>query len=52
MFKTIVTERIVLRQPVLTDADVMFSYRTDPGVAKYQSWQPDHDDLGFRVDHG
>ncbi len=41
MFKTIVTERLVLRQPVLADADAMFTYRTDPEVARYQCWQSD-----------
>ncbi len=37
LFQNIVTERLILRQIVIADADGMFDYRTTSEVARYQS---------------
>jgi RimJ/RimL family protein N-acetyltransferase len=37
-FKTILTERLALRQLIATDAQEIFGYRTRPEVSRYQSW--------------
>jgi RimJ/RimL family protein N-acetyltransferase len=33
-------ERVVLRELRADDAETMFAYRSDPDVARYQSWDP------------
>lgn len=35
------TERLLLRPLVVNDAEAMFAYRSLPGVALFQSWQPE-----------
>ena len=37
----ITTKRLELRRLTLDDAEVMFAYRSNPLVAKYQGWKPD-----------
>lgn len=39
MTDEIVTERLVLRALRPDDAETMFAYRSDPEVARYQSWE-------------
>jgi len=34
------TERLYLRRLKLSDAEVMFHYRADPEIYRYQNWQP------------
>jgi [ribosomal protein S5]-alanine N-acetyltransferase len=36
--ETIVLQRIRLRRPVLSDAEAIFEYGTDPEVARYTDW--------------
>jgi RimJ/RimL family protein N-acetyltransferase len=38
MFQTIVTERLALRELKLSDAQRIFDYRSQPEVARFQSW--------------
>lgn len=38
MFDPLTTERLLLRQPRLSDAEALFAYRNDPDVAEYQDW--------------
>ena len=38
MFKTISTERLLLRQLVQEDAEAIFQYRTKKEIQKFQSW--------------
>jgi RimJ/RimL family protein N-acetyltransferase len=40
MFQEIVTERLILRDLQAADAEAMLQYRSDPEVARYQSWGP------------
>jgi RimJ/RimL family protein N-acetyltransferase len=37
---SILTERLILGPLLLNDAPVLFSYRSDVSVCKYQSWKP------------
>jgi RimJ/RimL family protein N-acetyltransferase len=44
--RTLVTERLVLRPPVIDDALAIFEeYAQDPAVSKYLAWRP-HSDVG------
>ena len=36
----IITSRLILKYPSLTDADKIYKYRSDPRVYKFQSWLP------------
>ena len=36
----IATERLVLRRFRSSDAETLAAYRSDPDVARYQSWTP------------
>lgn len=36
----ILTERLKIRSLELADAESMFSYRSDPTIARFQSWEP------------
>ena len=38
MFESISTERLVLRQPRLSDMDAFHAYRNEPDVARWQDW--------------
>jgi RimJ/RimL family protein N-acetyltransferase len=40
VFTDIVTERLILRRLRQSDAEPLFLYRSDSGVATYQDWQP------------
>ena len=35
------TERLVLRELTVEDAEALFVYRSHPHVTRFQSWQPD-----------
>jgi len=39
-FSDIVTERLVLRRLLARDAEPLVRYRSDPEVARFQSWEP------------
>lgn len=39
-FQSILTDRLRLRDLRRDDAEAMFAYRSNPGVAEYQSWVP------------
>jgi RimJ/RimL family protein N-acetyltransferase len=41
VFSTIVTERILIRQLMPQDAERLYEYRSDPIVARFQSWHCD-----------
>jgi len=43
-FNPIVTKRLMLRSLRMNDASVLFQYRSDPQVTRYQSWEPE--DIG------
>jgi RimJ/RimL family protein N-acetyltransferase len=38
MFRAIVTQRLVLRSPTISDLDALIERRNDPAVAEYQDW--------------
>jgi RimJ/RimL family protein N-acetyltransferase len=40
MFQDIVTDRLILRDLEPADAEIVFRYRSDPQVSRYQSWEP------------
>ena len=40
VFQDIVTDRLILRDLGPADAEFMLLYRSDPGVSRYQSWEP------------
>ncbi len=40
MFPKLYTQRLVLRQLEPSDAARLYTYRTDPAVARFQSWAP------------
>jgi RimJ/RimL family protein N-acetyltransferase len=40
MFQEIVTDRLVLRDLRACDAEIMFAYRSDTEVSRYQAWKP------------
>jgi RimJ/RimL family protein N-acetyltransferase len=40
VFQDIVTDRLILRVLGPADAEFMLLYRSDPGVSRYQSWEP------------
>lgn len=40
MFPALLTQRLLLRRLEPSDAEKVFAYRTDPDVARYQSWEP------------
>lgn len=40
MFNPITTPRLTLRSLQPTDAAAMLAYRSDPQIARYQSWEP------------
>ena len=40
MFQDIVTARLILRDLEPADAEIVFRYRSDPQVSRYQSWEP------------
>jgi RimJ/RimL family protein N-acetyltransferase len=44
-FDHLLTQRLVVRRFVAADADVLAAYRSDPAVARYQSW-----DAPFTID--
>lgn len=35
------SDRIILRKLQLEDAEILFSYRSDPEISRYQFWQPE-----------
>lgn len=37
---SIVTERLLLREIKIADAEAMFQYRSDPQIYKFQNWKP------------
>jgi len=39
-FADLITQRLVLRRMCAADAEVMFAYRSDPDVCRYQPWAP------------
>ena len=41
MFQDIVTDRLILRRLTPADAEAVLQYRSDPEVARYQSWELD-----------
>lgn len=41
-FRDIHTNRLTLRPLKLSDAQVLFSYRSDPKITRFQSWEPEN----------
>ena len=42
--ETIVTDRLVLRPPNLSDSEAIYRYASDPDVTRYMDW-PRHTDF-------
>ncbi|MBK8857567.1 MAG: GNAT family N-acetyltransferase [Opitutaceae bacterium] len=40
MFSELFTQRLIIRQLVPSDAEALYVYRSDPGVLRFQSWEP------------
>lgn len=52
MFDDILTDRLVLRHLLPSDAAVMFAYRSHPEVTRHQTWEPQaEDEVGSFIDH-
>lgn len=39
-FNTVITDRLLIRKPVMKDKEDFFRYRSMPEVFQYQSWKP------------